>query len=152
MTKVRAITDAPKPPKFQSLNHFWSQNYYAKFIPIWQLSMPLYKLLGRRQAWQWGRTAVSIWKSKETVDSTQPLGTIWLKTTCTCVWRISIWSGGSSVPCNRDQTERPIAMLTSLHSAECRYSQLDKEALAILFGVTNICMADILLYIVTTSH
>ena len=55
MTKVQAITDAPKPTRVSELKSFLGLvNYYAKFISnLATILSPLYKLLGRTQAWQW---------------------------------------------------------------------------------------------------
>ena len=51
---------------------------------------------------------------------------------CITVWR---WSG---VTPNARRTERPIAFVSrSLSPAERNYSQLDKEVLSLVFGVTK---------------
>ena len=45
---------------------------------------------------------------------------------------------GSTITDTEDQAERPIAYAShSLHPAEWKYTQLNKEALAILFAVTK---------------
>ena len=58
-----------------------------------------------------------------------------------------------------NQSDKPIAYASrSLNTAERKYSQLDKEALAILFGVSKFhhylygIMGGVLLSILTISH
>ena len=64
MTKVKAITGAPKPTKVSELKSFLGLvNYYAKFLPnLATILAPLYKLLGNTQSWQWKKEQQSAFK------------------------------------------------------------------------------------------
>ena len=142
MTKVQAITDAPKPTRVSELKSFLGLvNYYAKFISnLATILSPLYKLLGRTQAWQWKEEQQSAFEKVKKLltapnllahyDDSKPL----VLACDASPYRV----GAVLSHVTGDQTERPIAYASrSLHSAERRYSQLDKEALAILFGVSK---------------
>ena len=143
MTKVKTITGAPKPTKVSQLKSFLGLvNYYAKFLPnLATIIAPLYKLLGNIQSWQWKKEQQSPFeKVKELLtapnllahyDDTKPL---------ILACDASPYGVGAVLSriCD-DQGERPIAYASrSLHPAERKCSQLDKKALAILFGVSKL--------------
>ena len=141
-TNVQAITAAPKPSKVSELKSFLGLvNYYAKFIPNLATTLaPLYKLLGSTQSWQWNKEQQSAFTEVKNLliapnllahyDDTKPL---------VLACDASPYGVGAVLShLTDDHTERPIAYASrSLHPAERKYSQLDKEALAILFGVTK---------------
>ena len=140
--KVRAIKDAPVPTDVTQLRSFVGLvNYYGKFLPnLSSVLAPLYTLLQKGSQWKWGaqqEKAVSAVKSQLTsdcllvhFDPQKPL---------TLACDASPYGVGAVLSHRlEDGSERPIAFASrSLSPAEKGYAQLDKEALAIVFGVTK---------------
>ena len=140
--KVRAIKDAPVPTDVTQLQSFVGRvNYYGKFLPNLSSALaPLYILLQKSSKWKWGAQqdkAFSAVKSQLTsecllthFDPQKPL-------TLACY--ASPYGVGAVLSHRLDDgSERPIAFASrSLSPAEKGYAQLDKEALAIVFGVTK---------------
>ncbi|XP_055838569.1 uncharacterized protein K02A2.6-like [Episyrphus balteatus] len=137
--KVHAISEM-KPPKDSSqLRQFLGMvNYYHKFIPELSTKLhPLYKLLRKDQRFEWlpdCQHAFEVLK-KEIVsenvlvpfDENLPLI---LATDASPVGLSAILSHSTN------QGEKPIAFASrSLSRAETNYSQLDKEATAIFWGL-----------------
>lgn len=137
---MRAIADAPHPTTVHQLKSFLGlANYYSKFCRnLSQILAPLYELLHKDTKWHWGqRQEDSFQEAKVVLSSNQILvhfdPTKKLVLTCD-----ASPDGVGAVLSHEDnhQVEHPIAFASrSLNSAERNYSQLDKEALAILFGV-----------------
>ena len=140
--KVRAIKDAPVPTDVTQLRSFVGLvNYYGKFLPnLSSVLVPLYILLQKGSKWKWGAQqdkAFSAVKSQLTseclltrFDPQKPL---------TLACDASPYGVGAVLSHRLDDgSERPIAFASrSLSPAEKGYAQLDKEALAIVFGVTK---------------
>ena len=141
-SKVTAIVDAPSPHDVPQLKLLLGLvNYYGKFLPNLSTTLaPLYKLLRQGVKWQWkSEEATALAKVKEALqspnllvhfDSAKPL---LLACDASPV-------GVGAVLSHRldDGTEKPISYASrTLSAAERKYSQLDKEALAIIFGVKH---------------
>ena len=141
-SKVAAIKEAPKPSSLSELKSFLGLvNYYAKFLPnSATLLAPLYKLLRNSESWRWNKEQqVAFEHIKDMLtaptllvhfDDSKPL-----MLSCDA----SPHGVGAVLSHVMDnQSDKPIAYASrSLNTAERRYSQLDKEALAILFGVSK---------------
>ena len=133
VTKVQAITDAPKPSKVSELKWFLGlMNYYAKFIPNLATTLaPLYKLLGNNQSWQWKKEQQSAFeKVKELLIAPNLLAHYDHAKPLVLACDASSYGLGAVLShTTEDQVERPIAYASrSLHPGERKYSQLDKEA------------------------
>ena len=114
-------------------------NYYSKFLKHLSTQLaPLYELLKKKSKWRWGPTedkAFNLVKQQlaaapilEHYDPAKPLS---LATDASPYGIEAVLSHVSE-----DGTEKPIAYASrTLNDIEKRYSQLDKEALAITFGV-----------------
>ena len=141
-SKVTAIVDAPSPHNVSQLKSLLGLvNYYGKFLPNLSTTLaPLYRLLRQGVKWQWKPDeAAALTEVKEALqspnllvhfDSTKPLV---LACDASPV-------GVGTVISHRldDGTEKPISYASrTLSAAERKYSQLDKEALAIIFGVKH---------------
>ena len=141
-SKVKAIKEAPKPSSLSKLKSFLGLvNYYAKFLPdSATILVPLYKLLRNSEPWRWDKEQqVAFEKIKEMLiapnllvhfDENKPL-----MLSCDA----SPYGVGAVLSHLMDnQSDKPIAYASrSLSTVERKYSQLDKEALAILFGVSK---------------
>ena len=138
--KVRAIADAPAPRNVTQLRSFLGLvNYYGKFLPNLSSTLaPLHRLLQKKTSWTWGseqQTAFQEAKSQLTsscllvhFDPNRPL---------LLACDASPYGVGAVLSYRmEDGSEKPIAFASrSLAPAERRYAQLDKEGLAIVFGV-----------------
>ena len=140
--KVHAIVEAPAPQNITQLKSFLGMlNYYSKFLPnLSTLLAPLYKLLHKKMSWQWGKAQQeAFYKAKELLVSSpvlvhfnpaKPLGL-----SCDA----SPYGIGTVLSHKlADGTEHPAEVAyasRSLSPAELNYAQLDKEGLAIIFGV-----------------
>ena len=138
--KTKAIWEAPAPQNVSQLRSFLGMaNYYARFIRHLSSRLaPLYALLQKTTQWKWGakEAAAFTWVKKQLVKSPllqhyDPTRSISLSTDA------SPYGVGAVLShVDEDGTERPVAYASrTLTDAEKRYSQLDKEALAIIYGV-----------------
>ena len=138
--KVQAILEAPAPTNLQELQSFLGGvNYYNKFIQdMATITTPLYELLQKDTPWQWTeRQQKSFTELKKTLSETPVLMTynddLKLKLACDAS---SYGVGAVLSHILPDNTERPIAFGSrTLNKHEKMYSQLDKEGVAIIFGV-----------------
>ena len=137
--KVLAINQGPIPTNITQLRAFVGLiNYYGKFIPQAAARMgPLYKLLEKDHACGWTEECDSAFQScKEMLtsdavlvhyDSTKPI-----RLACDA----SSYGLGAVLSHVFDDGEHPVAFaLRTLSKAEQNYSQIEKEALALIFGV-----------------
>ena len=140
--KIKAIVEAPAPQNVSQLKAFLGMlNYYAKFLPnISSRLAPLYKLLQKAVVWSWGAKQQKAFKeAKNALTSAEVLvhydPTKELRLSCDA----SPYGVGAVLSHKLDDgTEHPIAFASrSLAPAERKYAQLDKEGLAIIFGVKH---------------
>ncbi|XP_038590459.1 uncharacterized protein K02A2.6-like [Micropterus salmoides] len=124
--KVQAIQEAPTPSN-ELKAYLGLLNYYNKFLKnLSTVLAPLHKLLKKETKWQWGEAQqASFEKSKEIMKD------IVLSCDASPYGIGALLSHRMS-----DGTERPIGFTSrTLNAAEKNYSQLDKEGLAVLFGI-----------------
>ena len=139
-TKVEAIVKAPIPVNVQQLRSFLGlTNYYWKFIPnLATLLHPLNALLQANKEWKWTSECVKAFQAaKEQIilasvlthyDPTLPI------TLAADASAYGVGAGISHVL--SDNTEHPIAFASlTLTTSEQNYAQLEKEALALIFGI-----------------
>ena len=141
-SKVKAVTDARTPHNVSELKSFLGlMNYYSKFIPNCSIILsPLYSLLQKNSRWTWNFTEDDCFKqTKELLTSPQllvhynPNKKILLSTDAS-----SYGIGAVLTQQMEDGSEQPIGIASrTLSPAEKKYSQLDKQALTIIFGVTR---------------
>ena len=138
--KIRAIKNAPQPKNISELRAFLGiLNYYSKFLPgITSKLAPLYSLLSKQSKWLWGiqqEKAFALTKNALQADSLlvhfDPAKPLLLACDASQYGVGAVLSHQMS-----DDQERPIAFASrTLSPAEKKYSQLEKEALAIIFAV-----------------
>ncbi|XP_063954090.1 uncharacterized protein K02A2.6-like [Lytechinus pictus] len=138
--RVRAITEMAAPTNIKELRAFLGMlNYYGKFMQnLSTVLEPLHRLLRNTSHWQWGKEQKAAFqRAKESLKSAKILthydSTKQLVLSCDA----SPYGVGAVLShVMEDGSERPIGYTSrSLNSAERNYSQLDKEGLAIVFGV-----------------
>ena len=140
--KVKAILDAPKPCNVKQLRAFLGLvNYYDRFVPhLATVAHPLNQLLCKDVKWLWNNDcdkAFSLLKERLASQSVLVHYDVNLPVKLAC----DASSYGLGVVISHimpDNSERPIAYASrSLSKTEKNYSQIEKEALSIIFGVTK---------------
>ena len=138
--KTQAIQNAPTPKFISVLRSFLGlMNYYGKFIPNLSTFMaPLHWLLQKHVKWNWsGAQGIAFRKAKEVLSSSQVLVHFEPDKKLVVTRDASPYGVGAVLShLSEDGIERPIYYASrSLVIAEKKYSQLDKEGLAIIFAV-----------------
>ncbi|RXN17075.1 putative protein K02A2.6-like protein [Labeo rohita] len=137
--KVQAIQETPTPQTVSELKaNLGLLNYYHKFLPsLSTVLAPLHSLLKKETKWMWGREQEEAFvKSKELLQSSAIL--VHYDPTKPLILACASPYGVGAVLSHRmeDGTDRPIGFVSrTLNAAEKNYSQLDKEGLAVIFGV-----------------
>ena len=139
-SKVEAIKLMPPPTDVSSLKSFLgSVQFYGKFIPnLSTLAKPLFRLTKKATTWKWEQEEQSAFENLKSVLSSEqvlvhfnpskPLGLA-----CDAS---NVGIGAVLFHRYPDGSERPIANVSkTLTAAERNYSQIHKEALAIIFGL-----------------
>ncbi|XP_026330562.1 uncharacterized protein K02A2.6-like, partial [Hyposmocoma kahamanoa] len=141
-SKVKAVLKMPTPQSVTELRSFLGMvNFFAKFIRnISSILSPLYNLLRKNVEWKWdGKCERSFQKVKQLLMSAEVLchydPNRPLVLTCDASAR-----GVGAVLSQRgegaDGRERAVAYASrTLSDAETNYSQIHREALAIIFGI-----------------
>eukprot|EP00731_Ephydatia_muelleri_P000397 Em0001g397a len=140
--KRRAIVDAPVPEDISQLKSFLGLvNYYSKFLPCLADTLaPLYKLLTKHQPWSWGADqAAAFQKAKFQLTSDVLLVHFDPSKKIALSCDASPYGIGVVLShLQEDGSDRPIAYASrSLAPAEKNYSQIEKEGLAVVWGVKN---------------
>ena len=137
--KVTAIKEALVPTDASQLRAFIGlMNYYGKFIPHISTELaPLYKLLEKEQKWIWSEECeVTFRKCKALLTSDALLVHYDSKLPIKLACDASSYGVGAVFPHVFKDGERPIAFASrTLTKAEQNYGQIEKEALALFFGV-----------------
>ena len=143
--KIEAIVEAPVPKNVSELRSFLGMiNYYAKFVPDLATKLhPLYCLLRQSTAWKWSRDCDKAFRvAKREVASAHVLTHFDPSLPLVLAVDASPYGLGASL-CHRmpDGSEKPIAFASrALSTSERNYAQVEKEGLAIIFGVKKFHM------------
>ena len=138
--KIQSIVDAKQPENVQELRSFLELlNYYGKFMPMLSTEIqPLNQLLSPKVKFKWTPECNSAFqKAKELITSSSVLTHYDLDLPLTLACDASNYGIGAVIShVFPDGKERPIAFASkTLNSAQRGYSQIEKEALSIVFGV-----------------
>ena len=138
--KVQAIVDAPSPRNVSELRSFLGLlNFYGQFIPnLSTLLQPLHELLQNGVKWDWNDECESAFqKSKSQLLSSDVLVPYEVNRELILACDASPYGVGAVISHVMDDgSERPIAFASrTLTKSERNYSQIEKEALGIIFGV-----------------
>ena len=139
-SKVKAVVDAPDPRNISELRSFLGMvNYYGKFLPNLATTLsPLYHLLRQTTSWRWGpKQKRAFRKVKRLLKSSRVLTHFDDQLPLLLECDASPYGLGAVLSHEMpDGSERPICFASrTLTKAEQNYSHLDKEALAIIFGI-----------------
>ena len=128
--KVDAILDMPTPTNVSSLRSFLgSIQFYGKFIKdLSTLTEPLYCLLKKGVPWRWGNQEQQAFECLKSILCTDAVLAHFNPPE-----QIGIGIGAVLFHCYSDGTERPITNASkTLSATQRRYSQVQKEALAVI--------------------
>ena len=138
--KVDAILLAPHPKNVKEVQSFLGGiNYYSKYIPdMATIACPLYRLLQKNTEWKWTPTHQRAFNELKNKLTATPILMLYgkrlpLKLACDAS---SYGLGAVLSQGSPDNSEHPIAFASrTVNEHEKRYSQLDKEGAAIIFGL-----------------
>ena len=138
--KLAAVTESPVPQNVTKLRSFLGLlNYYRAFLPnIATVLHPLNELLQANRAWQWsGKCQSAFLKAKDMLTGSKVLAHYNPNLPIRLAADASAYGLGAVLshvlPTGE---ERPVAFASrTLSSSEKNYAQLEKEALALVFGV-----------------
>ncbi|MEE4247260.1 MAG: RNase H-like domain-containing protein, partial [Kangiellaceae bacterium] len=137
--KVKAITAAPVPQNQTQLRSYLGLiNYYAKFLPnLASVVAPLHRLLEKSKTWNWDPAQQKAFEeSKQLLLKSKALVHFDNNMEVTLECDSSQYGLGAVICHKIDGIDRPIAFASrTLSSAEINYSQTEKEALALIFGI-----------------
>ncbi|KAG6464303.1 hypothetical protein O3G_MSEX014427 [Manduca sexta] len=138
--KVKAMLQAPVPNNVMKLQSFLGLvNYYRNFIPnASSILSPLYDLLKKGVKWTWSQIHDNSFNTiKKYLASEQVLAHFNPKNNVILTVDASPNGLGAILSqLDTNGVERPISFASrTLNSAEKKYSQIQKEATAIIFGV-----------------
>lgn len=138
--KVQAVKDAPTPTNVSELRSFLGVvNFYGSFIPSLSTKLAaLHNLLRNDVEWKWTDECESAFRNvKECLCSSPVLAHYDPKLPLVVACDASPY-GIASILSHRypDKSERPIAFASrALTESEKNYAQIDREALAVIYGV-----------------
>ena len=134
--KVRAVQEARDPRNVSELKLYLGLlTYYSRFLPNMATVLNLlYNLLRKAVPWRWTACERRAFEaSKELLVSSQVL--VHFDSKLELVLACDASAYANRMP---DGTEKPIVFAScTLSDTERRYSQVEKEALAIVFGVKH---------------
>ncbi|CAG2207359.1 unnamed protein product [Mytilus edulis] len=138
--KIEAIRNAPAPENVSQLKSILGLiNYYAKFLPDLSATLsPLHNLLRKDITWRWTKECQEAFdKVKDLVTSDMILTHFNPELPVTLACDASPYGLGAVISHRYPNgSDRPIAFASrSLAPAEKNYSQIDKEALGIIWGI-----------------
>ncbi|KAI4881016.1 hypothetical protein NFI96_011261 [Prochilodus magdalenae] len=139
-TKVAAILNAPRPSNVTELRSFLGLlNYYGRFLKdLSTLLQPLHQLLKKEVPWTWSPECdIAFQKTKQQLLHSSLVGHYDTQKPLRLACDASPYGLGAVISHTmEDGQEKPIAFASrTLSEAERKYSQIEKEALAIIFGV-----------------
>ena len=138
--KVRAIQESPKPTNVSELKSFLGIiNYYGKFVPNLSSHLsPLYALLHHSAIWKWNKECETAFQYARGVLSGDNI-LVHYDSQKELILSVdaSPYGLGALISHKMDDgSERPIAYASrTLNSAEKNYAQIEREGLAIVFGI-----------------
>ena len=142
--KVRAIAEMPEPKNVKELRSFLATvNQLGKFVPkLSDRDKPLRDLLSKKNAWVWGEAQQKAFDDlKQELQSDRVLALYdYQKETIVSADASSFGLGAVLLQKQGDGSTRPVAYASrSLSNVECRYAQIEKEALATTWACEKFC-------------
>lgn len=140
--KVEAIMKASSPADLSQLRSFLGLvQYYSKFLPNLSTVMePLHHLLRGKEPWKWTcECEAAFIKVKQMLISPPVLAHYNVSKPIKVACDASQYGVGGVLSIMTEEGERPVAYVSrSLTASERNYSQIEKEALAIIYTVDRL--------------
>ncbi|UYV71900.1 hypothetical protein LAZ67_9000991, partial [Cordylochernes scorpioides] len=140
--KLVCIKNCPVPKNITELKSFLGfLSFYSKFLPgLSDLAYPLYNLLKKNIKWSWNAgTDRSFNSCKNALDETTCLSHYSLNLPLILSCDASQVGIGASLSHLKDGEERPVCFISrTLNVHERKYSQVEREGLAIVFAVNKL--------------
>ena len=138
--KVDAIRNAPPPSNVVELRSWLGLvNYYSRFLENLSTKLgPLYELLKKDVSWNWSSECAKAFQAcKDALQEDSVLVHYSTNLPVRLACDASSYGLGAVIShVMPDGSERPVAFASrTMSQAEKNYSQLEKEALAIMFGI-----------------
>ncbi|XP_026316320.1 uncharacterized protein K02A2.6-like [Hyposmocoma kahamanoa] len=138
--KVHAILKAPEPQNVSQLQSFLGLvNYYRNFVAnASSILSPLYNLLKKGTRWSWEQEHSDAFKTIKSLLASDQVLTHYNQNAKLILTVDASPTGLGAIlsQVDKDGIERPISFASrTLNAAEKQYSQIQKEATAIIFGV-----------------
>lgn len=138
--KVEAIKKAPEPTNKKELQSFLGAlNFYGRFLKgAAHVLEPLHRLLDKDKVWAWTKTEAEAYqRAKSLLESSAVLAHYDVSRPIVLACDASPCGLGAVLSqVGEDGIERPVAFASrTLSQTERNYAQIDREALALLFGV-----------------
>lgn len=139
-SKIDCILNAPTPTNVSELKSFLGMlNYYGKFLPNLSIEMqPLYRLLQHDVSWKWNNDCEKAFQQAKRMLSGDTVLVHYNPKLPLVLGVDASPYGLGAVLSHRlpDGSERPVAYASrTLSSAEKNYAHIEKEGLAIIFGI-----------------
>ncbi|UYV75716.1 K02A2.6-like [Cordylochernes scorpioides] len=140
--KLACIKNCPVPNNITELKSFLGfLSFYSKFLPnLSDLAHPLYNLLKKNVKWSWNAgTDRSFNSCKNALDETTCLSHYSLNLPLILSCDLSQVGIGATLSHLKDGEERPVCFIyRTLNVHERKYSQVEREGLAIVFAVNKL--------------
>lgn len=137
--KAQAIMEAPTPTVTELKAYLGLLNYYNKFLPnLATLLAPVQELLRKDVQWKWQKKHEDAFKNSKTLLNSADVLVHYSADPELVLSCDASPYGMGAVLSHRmeDGSERPLSFMSrTLSPAEKRHSQLDKEGLAVMFGI-----------------
>ncbi|UYV65035.1 K02A2.6-like [Cordylochernes scorpioides] len=139
--KCEAIKNFPKPENKKELQSFLGLlNFYSKFLKDRTTVLePLHRLLNKRNCWKWKEVEDRAFReAKNLIQSDLVLTPYDARKPLVLACDASPFGVGAVLSHVEEGMERSIAFASrTMSQTERRYAQIDKEALAIIFGISK---------------
>lgn len=139
--KVIAIQNAPTPNNIQQVQSFLGLiNFYHRFLPMISSQLkPLYDLLQKGAKFVWtSECQIAFERGKQMIKESNVLVPFDSSKQCTIMCDASPYGIGCVLMIKIDGVDRPVSFASrKLNTTQQNYSQLEKEAMAIVYAVTK---------------
>lgn len=138
--KIEIINSFPSPKNIKDLRTFLGMiNYYERFVPnLHSICAPLHTLTSTKRKWAWGERETNVFNKVKGLLTSNSTVVPYDETRSLTLFCDASEVGLGAVLTHKypDGSDRPVAFASrTLTGAEKNYASIDREALALVFGV-----------------